>query len=114
MQFICPSDTLAEGTSRAFSLDGTALFGVRRHGQVYLYRNSCPHRGITLNWTPDGFLDDSASLIQCQHHGALFLIENGECVAGPCEGDGLQALNCQEDANGIWLTDPATPADADR
>jgi nitrite reductase/ring-hydroxylating ferredoxin subunit len=42
-------------------------------------------------------------MIQCATHGALFLIESGECVAGPCAGQSLQALACREDAEGIWL-----------
>jgi len=50
------------------------------------------------------FLDASASLIHCAQHGALFLIESGECVAGPCEGEQLQALACHEDSQGIWLS----------
>ncbi|AVD84873.1 Rieske (2Fe-2S) protein [Pseudomonas sp. SWI6] len=104
MHFLCTSHGLPEGHSRAFSVDGTAVFGVRRRGQVYLYRNRCPHRGIALNWAEDSFLDDSASLIHCAHHGALFLIESGECVAGPCEGEALEALGCREDSQGIWLT----------
>ncbi|MDZ3995376.1 Rieske (2Fe-2S) protein [Pseudomonas sp. Teo4] len=105
MHFLCTSHGLLEGQSRAFSVDGTAVFGVRRRGHVYLYRNRCPHRGIPLNWAEDSFLDDSASLIHCAHHGALFLIESGECVAGPCEGEALESLGCQEDSQGIWLTD---------
>ncbi|CAM3710143.1 hypothetical protein CCOS865_00619 [Pseudomonas reidholzensis] len=105
MHFLCASAHLAEGHSRAFSVAGQALFGVRRHGQVFLYRNRCPHKGIPLNWTEEGFLDDSASLIHCAQHGALFLIESGECVAGPCEGEQLQALGCLEDSQGIWLKD---------
>ncbi|MFV3327173.1 Rieske (2Fe-2S) protein [Pseudomonas sp. NY15372] len=103
MHFLCASTDLAEGASRAFSVAGEHLFGVRRQGRVYLYRNRCPHRGIPLNWDADAFLDDSASLIHCAHHGALFLIENGECVAGPCEGEQLDALACLEDSQGIWL-----------
>ena len=31
-------------------------------------------------------------MIQCANHGALFVIENGECVAGPCSGEALVAL----------------------
>ena len=31
-------------------------------------------------------------MIQCANHGALFVIENGECVAGPCNGKALIAL----------------------
>ncbi|MDF0730851.1 Rieske (2Fe-2S) protein [Pseudomonas entomophila] len=103
MHLLCPSDALPEGRSRAFSVAGETLFGVRHHGRVYLYRNRCPHRGIPLNWAEEGFLDDSASLIHCGHHGALFLIDSGECVAGPCEGEALQALGCLEDSQGIWL-----------
>ncbi len=105
MHLLCSGVELSEGQSRGFNHDGVELLGVRRHGQVYLYRNRCPHRGIALNWQPDGFLDSSASLIACAHHGALFLIESGECVAGPCAGDALEALDCHEDSQGIWLRD---------
>lgn len=105
MHLLCTSAELAEGQSRGFTHEGVELLGVRREGQVYLYRNRCPHRGIPLNWQPDTFLDSSASLITCAHHGALFLIENGECVAGPCEGDALSDLTCHENSQGIWLKD---------
>lgn len=105
MLLLCPSAELGEGQSRGFSHDGLELLGVRREGRVYLYRNRCPHRGVPLNWQPDTFLDSSASLITCARHGALFLIESGECVAGPCEGESLQAVDCHEDSQGIWLRD---------
>ena len=114
MHFLCASSDLAEGHSRAFSVAGEPLFGVRRQGKVHLYRNRCPHRGIPLNWAEEQFLDGSASLIHCAHHGAVFLIESGECVAGPCEGQWLDALGCQEDSQGIWLTGSAIPAKDDR
>ena len=52
---------------------------------------------------PDQFLDPSNSLIQCATHGALFLIENGECVAGPCAGQSLTAIECREDTQGVWI-----------
>ena len=105
MYFLCTSAELAEGQSRGFTRADEELLGVRWQGQVYLYRNRCPHRGVALNWQPDHFLDSTASLIACAHHGALFLIENGECVAGPCEGEALRALVCHEDSQGIWLKD---------
>ena len=104
MHLLCSSRELAEGQSRGFIVEDLNLLLVRRHGQVYAYRNRCPHRGIALEWLPDQFLDHSGSLIQCATHGALFLIENGECVAGPCAGQSLHALPCREDATGIWLT----------
>lgn len=106
MQYLCSAAELTDGSSRAFEIDGVKLIAVRRQGQVYLYRNRCPHRGIALNWAPgDSLLDPSASLLECAHHGALFLVESGECIAGPCAGDALHALACREDSQGIWFKD---------
>jgi nitrite reductase/ring-hydroxylating ferredoxin subunit len=79
------------------------VIAVRRDGQPYLYENRCPHRGVPLEWQPHQFLDDSGSLLQCATHGALFLIESGECVAGPCAGQALRQLDVAEQAGSIWL-----------
>jgi nitrite reductase/ring-hydroxylating ferredoxin subunit len=103
MKFLCPSDQLAPNSSLGFDIDGCKLLAVRRDGVAYVYINRCPHRGIPLEWQPDQFLDQSASLIQCATHGALFLIESGECIAGPCAGQNLTALTCREDAQGLWV-----------
>ncbi len=100
---LCAPQELAEGQSRGFTIDQLDLLAVRRDGRVHAYLNRCPHRGIALEWQKDAFLDDSGSLIRCATHGALFLIESGECVAGPCEGQALQLLVCREDAEGIWI-----------
>ncbi|KPW13210.1 Rieske region [Pseudomonas syringae pv. aceris] len=102
--FLCTSSHLPEAHSKGFELGEHALFAVRRQGAVFVYKNRCPHRGIQLEWQPDQFLDGSASLIQCATHGALFLIENGECVAGPCEGQSLTVIKSREDAEGIWVS----------
>ncbi len=103
MKFLCPADALAPNTSRGFEIDGCKLLAVRRDGVAYFYINRCPHRGIPLEWQPDHFLDTSASLIQCATHGALFLIESGVCIAGPCAGKSLIALPGREDEHGLWV-----------
>ncbi|MBD8600874.1 Rieske 2Fe-2S domain-containing protein [Pseudomonas sp. W2Oct36] len=103
MKYLCDSAALMEGKSLGFEVDELRILAVRRAGQVYVYANRCPHRGVALEWQADEFLDASASLIQCATHGALFLIESGECVAGPCEGKSLRAIACDEDAQGIWI-----------
>jgi nitrite reductase/ring-hydroxylating ferredoxin subunit len=103
MILLCRPDELAEGRSRGFLIDGLKIVLVRKHGRVHAYENRCPHRGIPLEWVQDQFLDQSGSLIQCATHGALFLIESGECVAGPCAGESLPPLAVKEDAEGIWL-----------
>ncbi|MGA6098722.1 Rieske (2Fe-2S) protein [Stutzerimonas marianensis] len=100
---LCAADELLEGHGKGFDVAGQRLFAVRKDGAIHLYENSCPHRGVPLEWLPDQFLDSSASLIQCATHGALFLIESGECVAGPCEGQRLKSLPGTELDGSIWL-----------
>lgn len=89
---LCPLDDIPADGARGFTLGEHSLFAVRRDGGVFVYRNSCPHRGVELNWTEHQFLDLDGELIQCATHGALFLIDSGECVAGPCRGRHLQAI----------------------
>jgi nitrite reductase/ring-hydroxylating ferredoxin subunit len=103
MKFLCASSELAPNASLGFDIDGRKLLAVRREGVAYFYINHCPHRGVPLEWQPHQFLDPSASLIQCATHGALFLIESGECVAGPCAGQSLTALPGREDEQGLWV-----------
>lgn len=78
---------------------------MRRSKKVYAYVNSCPHIGVTLNWLPEQFLDSEGELIQCSTHGALFLIETGECISGPCNGQALTSLQVDERNNSIYLID---------
>ena len=103
MIHLCAPGELVEGQSRGFVIAGRKVLAVRRDGQAHVYLNNCPHRDLTLEWRTDDFLDASGSMIQCSHHGALFLIESGECVTGPCAGQSLQAVTCREDQTGIWI-----------
>lgn len=100
---LCDTTEVAEGQAKGFKLTAVSLLAVRQHGRLYLYENRCPHRGIPLEWLPDQFLDSSASLVQCATHGALFLIDTGECVAGPCAGQALRAIPCTEHDGGVWM-----------
>lgn len=92
MKRLCSLDELPEGGARGAEIDGVPVFAVRKFGEVFVYRNSCPHIGVELEWLPHRFLDDSGELIQCATHGALFAIDTGVCVAGPCVGETLQPL----------------------
>lgn len=100
---LCAATDVPEGQSKGLNLQGQRLLAVRKDGTVHVYENRCPHRGIPLEWQPDQFLDSSGSLIQCATHGALFLIESGECVAGPCAGQALRVLPITEKDGIIWL-----------
>ena len=90
---ICHFNDIPECEARGFSLDdNSTVFAVKKENQIYIYKNRCPHLGIELEWVEDQFLDSEGALIQCSTHGALFIIENGECVAGPCLGDALTKI----------------------
>lgn len=83
---------------------GRSGFLVRVHGRLYGYENRCPHRDSRLDIDANRFLADGGELIQCAHHGALFLPENGECVAGPCQYESLEPLALRVDELGsIYL-----------
>lgn len=100
---LCRLNELTDPGSKGFELEGRQLFAVRQGPQVYVYQNRCPHRGIPLEWVPDQFLDHSGRLIQCASHGALFLPESGECVAGPCAGDHLTPIASHIADGKVWL-----------
>jgi len=95
MNPLCFCDDIPENSARGFEINDNSLFVVHYQKQFFVYLNRCPHMGVELNWSPDQFLTVDSNLIQCSTHGALFLIENGECVYGPCNGQSLQALDFQ-------------------
>ncbi len=106
---LCTLNELPEGTSRGFSVKTACgyeeLFLVRKNGRVRGYRNSCPHTGAPLDWVPDRFLNLDGDLIQCATHDALFRIEDGICVAGPCVGKALTPLSVETRGDMIVLLD---------
>jgi nitrite reductase/ring-hydroxylating ferredoxin subunit len=71
---------------------GRGYLALRRGASVFVYVNSCPHIGAPLDFRPGQFLNLEKTHILCSLHGALFNIEDGRCVAGPCAGDRLQAV----------------------
>lgn len=100
---LCRLDELSDPGSKGFSNGTSGILVVRQGSDVFVYENRCPHRGIPLEWTPDQFLDSSGRLIQCATHGALFLPESGECIAGPCSGDSLRKLDGYVHNGVVWL-----------
>jgi nitrite reductase/ring-hydroxylating ferredoxin subunit len=93
---ICKLADLGNGDSRGVTLEQAGrshdIFVVVHDGRVFAYLNRCPHTGAPLDWVPDRFLSLDGMHIQCANHAALFRIEDGACVAGPCNGTGLAAL----------------------
>ena len=79
------------------------LFVVKKDNQIYVYENSCPHTSGPLDWMPDSFLDEDSNYIMCANHGALFQINDGLCVYGPCQKQCLRALPFTIDNGAIYL-----------
>ena len=88
-----PLDQIADGAARNFVLQLRAGrfhgFVVRRGQAVWGYVDRCPHAGVPLAQRLDDYLTGDGGLIACSWHGALFRVEDGACVGGPCVGQAL-------------------------
>ena len=104
---LCTLADIADGGSAGFQVtEGEArhdLLAVRKGGSVYVYRNTCPHQGDMLDYPPGQCMDDTRSHIMCAVHMALFRIEDGVCVDGPCFGESLGAVGATVDDDAVFI-----------
>jgi len=104
-RIICDLNDIEDGSARGFEFGegdlAQEIVLVRQGMAVYAYKNSCPHTGVSMNWQPDQFLDSAGQYIQCSVHGALFRIEDGYCVRGPCAGNTLTMIPTSLQGNKI-------------
>jgi nitrite reductase/ring-hydroxylating ferredoxin subunit len=82
-------------------------FVVRRGNEVFAYQNYCMHVGHPLNWQPNEFLNKDGNLIVCSSHGALYEIDTGVCIAGPCPGKALNNIPVEIRNGSIVVRAPA-------
>jgi nitrite reductase/ring-hydroxylating ferredoxin subunit len=64
-------------------------FVVNFAGQLHAYVNQCRHVSMSLDWVENQFFTEEADFLLCPTHGALYLPDTGECVAGPPCGKSL-------------------------
>ena len=110
---LCPLDDLQEGQALGFDplqRGRDSVFALIHQGQPRIYRNSCPHLDVRLEYRKDRFLSADGQLIVCYAHGAQFLPESGECVYGPCLGQQLEALPWRVEEGWLVLQMPVTEA----
>ena len=85
-----PLTLIPDNTARNFVLELRAGrfhgFVVRKGDTVHGYVDQCAHMALPLAQQLDQYLTEDGSLIQCSWHGALYRIQDGVCVGGPCVG----------------------------
>src|SRR5690242_11321574 len=93
---VCGQHDLAEGQARGFVVPGfpRKIILVRRKERVFAYLDACPHyeAGTPMAWKTDAYLNGARSHLTCHSHGALFDIETGDCIIGPCLGRSLTKI----------------------
>ncbi len=95
---------LVENEARSVRIPGREVILVLRDGTVYAWENTCPHLGINLEFQPDQFMDADQHFLLCHNHGALFEVETGHCVSGPCQGERLTSIPIRiDDGDIVWV-----------
>ena len=93
---LCRLSDIEDGEGKGFVLgEGSErweLVVIREGERAFGYVNACPHVGTPLEMQPDRFMNADGSYILCHTHGALFEIESGYCIAGPCAGQSLRPV----------------------
>lgn len=89
-------------------IKGKTLKGlvVKKNGRYFAYHNLCKHLPVTLDLNDGAFFTHDKSHLQCHMHGAMYEVETGFCVAGPCQGARLTTLELKEEENQLIITFP--------
>lgn len=81
-------------------------FVVRQGDKFYAYQNLCRHLPITLDLNDDDFFTHDKKFLQCQMHGAMYEINTGLCIGGPCLGAQLMRLELEEEEDRLVIRIP--------
>lgn len=101
---LCRLDEIPDPSGKEFRVGRRErFFVVRRGGEIFGYVNLCPHQGVTLEWKEDTFLTYDKSMILCGTHGAVFAIDSGLCLAGPCVGRSLKPVAVRLEGDTVVL-----------
>jgi len=107
--YLCRLNEMVEGQARGFDPfqhGRDSVFALLHQGQLRVFRNSCPHLDVRLEYRKDRFLSADGQLIVCYAHGAQFMPDTGECVYGPCLGQRLERLEWYPEEGWLVLKMP--------
>lgn len=96
-----------DGSTRSFTtrVRGEEFKGfvVRKGDRYFAYQNLCRHLPVTLDLDDGHFFTHDRNHLQCHMHGAVYEIESGLCIEGPCEGARLHPLTVKEEAGQLVI-----------
>ncbi|EPJ47887.1 MAG: hypothetical protein OFPI_31540 [Osedax symbiont Rs2] len=95
MKFLCDINALQNDSvvcAIGFSKNAKQYIVISQGKRIFVYRNRCPHLNKTLNPQDQQLLDLHNNFIFCANHSALFTIDQGLCIKGPCTGQYLQKV----------------------
>ena len=86
-------DEVPPGHSKKFLVrtggEEVEAFVVNVGGAFHAYVNRCRHVPMGLDWVENQFFTEDGQFLQCATHGAYYLPDTGECIAGPPCGKSL-------------------------
>ena len=65
-------------------------------GELRAYQNICKHIPIPIDSGSGEYLSDDGEFLFCGTHGALYRLEDGVCVEGPCKGERLDPVELEQ------------------
>jgi nitrite reductase/ring-hydroxylating ferredoxin subunit len=91
-------------------------FLVNYRGALHAWVNRCRHVPMTMDWLENQFFTDDGAYLQCATHGACYVPDTGECVAGPPLGTFLIRVPLQIVGDAVHASCPpeAIPDDVRR
>ncbi|MCS4533488.1 Rieske (2Fe-2S) protein [Neisseria montereyensis] len=82
---------------------GITIMLIKKDDHCFAYRNICPHYSIQLDNAKGRFFTYQNRYIMCAHHSAMFEIETGLCVDGPCKNHSLVPENVVQENHKWYL-----------
>jgi len=86
-----------------WDLHREALVLLDDEGRPRAYLNRCKHLPIPLDGGTREFMDSTKRYLFCGTHGALYERGSGFCIAGPCRGKVLTAIDLRAEDGEIVL-----------
>jgi nitrite reductase/ring-hydroxylating ferredoxin subunit len=67
------------------------------------YANVCRHRALPLDLGASSPMSDDGRHLLCHQHGALYRLDDGKCMMGPCAGEWLTQVPVTQHEDALAL-----------